>query len=107
MRIDQAKDRGRSEVLGDLIARKKWRPAIELLREQILSGAAPSIDGRLQLVDLMLLAGRGREAVPVLLGLADEFASNGYVAKSVSHRWRTIRSGLRQARALRDGGRRS
>ena len=39
---------------------------------------------RLQLADLLVQAGRGEEAVPVLIGLADEFASDGFVAKAIA-----------------------
>jgi hypothetical protein len=39
---------------------------------------------RLQLADVLVLAGKGREAVPILLGLADEFALEGFAAKAIS-----------------------
>src|SRR5262249_35088198 len=39
---------------------------------------------RLQLADVLALAGKGKEAVPILLGLADEFALEGFAAKAIS-----------------------
>lgn len=70
--------------VGDLIARKKRTKAIEALRAQLLRSGTPRAQGRLQLADLLVQAGRGAEAVPILLGLADEFARDGFVAKSVA-----------------------
>jgi CRP-like cAMP-binding protein len=69
--------------LGDLVARRKYGRAIEVLRGQILAGA-PGTQARLQLADLLVQAGRGQEAVPILLGLADEFARDGFAAKAVA-----------------------
>jgi CRP-like cAMP-binding protein len=70
--------------LDQLIARKNWRQAIDLLRKQILKGETPSIQGRLQLADCLALDGRDREAVPILLGLADELAAEGFIARSIA-----------------------
>ncbi len=74
---------GSEESVEDLIARKKYKRAIELLKVQFQKG---SRDPRLrqQLADVLALAGRGREAVPVLAGLADEFARAGYAAKAIA-----------------------
>src|SRR5262245_14230129 len=69
--------------VADLIARKKYDKAIELLRAEFKQGSRdPRV--RLQLADVMILAGRGKEAVPILLGLADEFALEGFAAKAIS-----------------------
>jgi hypothetical protein len=38
----------------------------------------------MKLADVLVLSGRQREAVPVLLGLADEFAAEGQAAKSIA-----------------------
>jgi CRP-like cAMP-binding protein len=64
--------------LGDLIARRKHARAAALLRAEIAStgNRAPSV--RLQLADLLTLAGRGEEALPILIGLADELLSAGF-----------------------------
>jgi hypothetical protein len=69
--------------VADMIARKKYDKAIEMLRAEFKQGSRdPRI--RLQLADVMILAGRGKDAVPILLGLADEFALEGYAAKAIS-----------------------
>ena len=67
-----------------LLARKRRAKTIELLRSQLQGRVAPNAQVRMQLCDLLIQAGRGSEAVPVLLGLADEFASDGFVAKAVA-----------------------
>lgn len=75
------KDGGGS--VADLIARKKYDKAIELLRAEFKQGARdPRV--RLQLADVLAMAGKGKEAVPILLGLADEFALEGFAAKAIS-----------------------
>lgn len=76
------KDAGGSSI-SDLIARKKYDKAIELLRAEFKQGGRdPRV--RLQLADVLAMAGKGREAVPILLGLADEFALEGFAAKAIS-----------------------
>jgi hypothetical protein len=67
----------------DLIAKKKYKRAIEVLRGEFQKG---SRDPRLrqQLADVLVLAGRGKEAVPVLAGLADEHARAGFAAKAIA-----------------------
>jgi hypothetical protein len=69
--------------LGELIAAKKYKKAIEVLRAQFRDGARdPRL--RLQLADILVLAGRAKEAVPILSGLADEYAREGYAAKAIA-----------------------
>jgi CRP-like cAMP-binding protein len=70
--------------VGELIARGRRSRAIEALRQRLQGRLAPSPEVRLQLVDLLIEAERGGEAVPILLGLADEFAKDGFVAKAVA-----------------------
>ncbi len=70
--------------ISELIARKKRARMIEILRGQLEGRLAPGVQVRLQLADLLVQAGRGEEAVPVLIGLADEFASDGFVAKAIA-----------------------
>jgi len=70
--------------IGDLIARKKRAKTIELLRSQLQGRMVPPVQMRLQLADLLVQAGREAEAVPILIGLADEFAGDGFVAKAVA-----------------------
>src|SRR5262249_44000962 len=69
--------------VSELIARKKYGKAIELLTAQ-LKGRTPGPQMRLQLADLLILAGRGAEAVPILIALADDFPGDGLVAKAVA-----------------------
>jgi CRP-like cAMP-binding protein len=70
--------------IGELIAQRKRGKAIETLRRQLQGRLAPPVGVRLQLADLLMQAGRIDEAVPVLLGLATEFAADGFVAKAVA-----------------------
>src|SRR6186713_1652360 len=70
--------------IGELIAQRKRGKAIETLRRQLQGRQAPPVGIRLQLADLLMQAGRIEEAVPVLLGLATEFAADGFVAKAVA-----------------------
>jgi CRP-like cAMP-binding protein len=70
--------------IGDLIARKKRAKTIEMLRSQLQGRMVPPVQMRLQLADLLVQAGRAAEAMPVLIGLADEFAGDGFVAKAVA-----------------------
>ena len=67
----------------ELIARKKYAKAVELLREEFEKGRRDA-RLRLQLADVLVLAGRKKEAVPILTGLADEFAVEGFAAKAIS-----------------------
>ena len=73
----------KEESLADLIARKKYGKAIEVLRSQFREGLRdPRM--RLQLADVLVLAGRPKEAMPILSTLADEFAREGYAAKAIA-----------------------
>jgi hypothetical protein len=68
--------KGRSEpaAVEELIARKKYDRAIELLRVEFEAGRRdPRL--RLQLADVLVMSGREKEAVPILLALGDEFGS--------------------------------
>jgi hypothetical protein len=69
--------------LDGLIARKKYAKAVEVLREQFQQGSRdPRL--RLQLADVLVLAGRGREAIPIYIGVADEYALEGFAAKGIA-----------------------
>ena len=69
--------------VSELIARGRRARAIEALRERLTGRFAPSPEIRLQLVDLLVEAGRADEAVPILLGLSDEFAKDGFVGRQL------------------------
>ena len=69
--------------LQDLIAKKNYAKALELIRND-LAKRPKDHRLRLQQADVLIFAGRGREAVAVLLGLADEHASDGFAAKAIA-----------------------
>jgi hypothetical protein len=67
----------------DLIAKKKYAKAVQLLRAQFNQGSRdPRL--RIQLADVLILAVKPREAVPILVGVADEFAREGFAAKAIA-----------------------
>jgi CRP-like cAMP-binding protein len=70
--------------VSELFARGRRSRAIDQIRKQLQGQIAPSVELRIELVDLLVEAGRVKEAVPVLLGLADESARDGFVAKAVA-----------------------
>ena len=72
-----------SDQVQDLIARKNFPKAIEALRG--LAQSKPHDRRlRLQLADVYVMAGREREAIPVLMTLADQEASDGFAAKAIA-----------------------
>ncbi len=73
----------RAEDVATLIARKNYSKAIEVIREQLKTQRADA-RLRLQLGDVLALAGRDKDAVQVLTPLADEFAREGFAAKAVA-----------------------
>jgi hypothetical protein len=75
----QAKD----DDVAALIARKQYARAIEVIKEQ-LQGQRNDPRVRMQLADVLALAGRPREATAILRVLADEFAHDGFAAKAVA-----------------------
>jgi hypothetical protein len=73
----------KDEDVVSLIAAKKYARAIEVLKAQLQRrGANPSL--RMQLADVLLLADKKKEAVALLLPLADQYANEGFAAKAVS-----------------------
>jgi len=73
----------RGEDVADLIARKQYPKAIEIIKAQ-LSAQKDDARIRLQLADVLVQAGRLPEAVSVLIPLADEYAREGFAAKAVA-----------------------
>ena len=72
-----------AESVQDLIAKKNFPKAVELLRAQ--TQAKPHDRRmRLQLADVLVMAGRDRDAIPVLMTLADQEASDGFAAKAIA-----------------------
>ncbi|HEX6739057.1 MAG TPA: hypothetical protein VF310_12330, partial [Vicinamibacteria bacterium] len=74
---------GRGAGVEALIARRQYDKAIDLLEAEVSAGRR-ELRLRLQLADVLVLAGREKQAVPVLLELADEFAREGFAAKAIS-----------------------
>ena len=74
---------GGSKDADALLARRKCPQAIEALR-QLLQRHGGDLRLRLKLADALVLAGREREAAPVLLELADALAAEGQAAKSIA-----------------------
>jgi hypothetical protein len=74
---------GKGEDVGALIAKKNYTRAIEVIRDQLQTQRNdPRL--RLQLADVLVSAGKNKEAVTILLPLADEFAKDGFAAKAIS-----------------------
>jgi hypothetical protein len=73
----------RPDDIAALIARKNYAKAIELIKQQLQTQKHDS-RLRLQLGDLLVLAGKSKEAVAILTPLADEFAREGFAAKAIS-----------------------
>jgi CRP-like cAMP-binding protein len=69
--------RGKTESdVARLVARQQYGQAVEALRATF-AHRLPDAGQRLRLAALLVLARRGEEAVPLLLGLADESVRNG------------------------------
>jgi hypothetical protein len=73
----------KDEGIEGLIARKKYARAIELLRARFRAGSRDA-GLRQQLADVLVLAGKKKEAVPIIIGLADEYAFEGQAAKAIA-----------------------
>ncbi len=71
------------EDVNALIAKKDYARAIQVLKRQMETHKHDS-RLRLQLGDLLALAGKTKEAVAILTPLADEFAREGFAAKSIA-----------------------
>ena len=72
---------GKSASLDDLIARKKYAQALVVMREQFRRNS-PDAPARQRFADLLILADRQTEAIPILLGLADEHLRFGFLEKA-------------------------
>jgi hypothetical protein len=78
----------------ELVARGRFRQAVETFRAQ-LQDRTPTVAERLRLADLLVLADRGDEALPILLGAADELARYGFSERALE--------ALRRADAIAPG----
>ena len=73
----------KESTIEELIARKKYARAVELLRARFRAGSRDPLL-RQQLADVLVLAGKQKEAVPIIIGLADEYAFDGQAAKAIA-----------------------
>jgi cAMP-dependent protein kinase regulator len=75
--------KGKPATLPELLARKQYGKAVEMAQAALRDRPR---DGRLQLqlADVLVAAGRGREAVPLLRSMADELAAEGFAAKAIA-----------------------
>ncbi len=70
-------------VVSDLIARKEHARAIAFLRGRF-KGRSPGPRLRLELADVLVLAGKGEEAVPILMEVTEELLAHGNVATAMA-----------------------
>src|SRR5258708_20614969 len=70
-------------IVNDLIARKEHARAIAFLRGQF-KGRSPGPRLRLELADVLVLAGKGEEAVPILMEVTEELLAHGNVATATA-----------------------
>ena len=73
----------RPDDIPALIAKKDYARAIQVIKRKLEANRHDS-RLRLQLGDLLVLAGKTKEAVAILTPLADEFAREGFAAKSIA-----------------------
>jgi CRP-like cAMP-binding protein len=78
----------------ELVAKGRYRQAVAVLRTQF-EGRSPTLAERLRLADLLVLADRGDQAFPILLGVADELARYGFTDRALE--------ALRRADAIAPG----
>ncbi len=72
----------RPQSVDDLVSRRRYQKAIDVMREEFAE-RYPSATERLRFADVLILAGREAEAVPVLLGVADEQERYGFREKAL------------------------
>jgi cAMP-dependent protein kinase regulator len=74
---------GQGGSVEDLIANKKYDKAIEAI-EDLLKKRPNNVRLRLQMGDVLAMAKRTESAVKVMLELAEEFASEGFIPKAIA-----------------------
>jgi hypothetical protein len=73
----------KTEDVAILIARKDYAKAIEIIKNQLKAGRE-NARLRMQLADVLILAGKTKEAVMVLTPVADAFAKEGFAAQAIA-----------------------
>ncbi len=74
---------GKGDSVEELIAQRKYDKAIELIEVQ-LKERPENVRLRLQMGDVLAMARRTEAAIKVMLELAEEFASDGFVPKAIA-----------------------
>lgn len=77
MVLDWLSRSSRPPSVDELVGKGKYAQAVAVLRTE-LQGHTPTLAERLRLADLLVLADHGEQAVPILLGVADELARYGF-----------------------------
>lgn len=72
-----------ASAIQDLIAKKSYSKALELIGAE-LKKRPRDVRLRMQQADLLILENKNKDAIPVLLQLADEHAADGYTAKAIA-----------------------
>lgn len=72
-----------SESVQDLINKKNYSRAVDLLTARLKKQPRDQRT-RLRLADVLVAANRAKEAGPILMGLADEHAKEGFAAKAIA-----------------------
>jgi len=67
----------RTPNVDELVAKGRYAQAVAVLRTEI-QDRTPTLPERLRLADLLVLADHGEQALPILLGVADELARYGF-----------------------------
>ena len=67
----------RPPTVDELVAKGRYAQAVAVLRTEI-QDRTPTLPERLRLADLLVLADQGEQALPILLGVADELARYGF-----------------------------
>jgi hypothetical protein len=76
MVLDWLSRPGQPPSVEELVARERYAQAVAVLRTGFRD-RTPSLGERLRLADLLVLADHAEEALPILLGAADELARGG------------------------------
>lgn len=94
MRLDWMRRPIRPLSIDELVARGRYTEAASRFRAE-LDGRSPTLADRIRLADLLVHADRGGEALPILLGVADEQTRYGFREKALE--------ALRRADAIAPG----
>jgi hypothetical protein len=77
MVLDWLSRSSRPPSVDELVAKGRYAQAVAVLRTEI-QNHIPTLAERLRLADLLVLADRGAQALPILLGVADELERYGF-----------------------------